>query len=64
MEKKDRYHVVEFKGYDYTEDEDVRILFHVFFDKLIYEWRDVYLNGQKLSEEEAIDYELWIEENW
>ncbi|KKI93485.1 hypothetical protein WQ54_04465 [Bacillus sp. SA1-12] len=64
VKEEDRYHVVEFKGYDYTEDEDVRILFHVFFDKQLYEWGDVYLNGEKLSKEEAIDYELWIEENW
>lgn len=32
-----RHHVVEFTGYDYTEKEDVRIIFYVYLDKYMYE---------------------------
>lgn len=63
VKKEGRYHVVEFTGYDYTEEEDVRVIFHVFLDKQMYEWKDVYIDGKKLSQEEAEDYEFWIEDN-
>lgn len=58
-----RHHVVEFTGYDYTEKEDVRIVFYVYFDKYMYEWNQVYINGKKLNEDDSIDYELYIEES-
>lgn len=58
-----RHHVVEFTGYDYTEKEDVRIIFYVYLDKYMYEWNDIYINGKKLNKENAEDYELYIEDN-
>lgn len=63
VKKDGRHHVVEFTGYDYTEKEDVRIVFYIYLDKYIYEWQQVYINGKKLNENDAEDYQLWIEEN-
>lgn len=58
LKKETRYHLVEFTGYDYTKEEDVRIIFKVFFDKDTYDWKDVFINGKKLSEEKMEEY--WI----
>jgi Protein of unknown function (DUF2628) len=63
VKKEGRHHVVEFTGYDYTEKEDVRIVFFVYLDKQMYEWKHVYINDNKLSEKNAEDYEFWIEDN-
>ncbi|MDQ0243729.1 hypothetical protein J2S09_001274 [Bacillus fengqiuensis] len=63
VKKEGRHHVIEFTGYDYSENEDVRIFFYVYLDKQIYEWKQIYINGEKLNETEAEDYELWIEDN-
>lgn len=63
VKKDSRHHVVEFTGYDYTEKEDVRIVFYIYLDKYMYEWQQVYINGKKLNEDDAEDYQLWIEDN-
>lgn len=49
VQKNGRHYVTEFKGYDYSEKENVRIVFYVYLDKQIYEWRQIYINGKKLS---------------
>ncbi|MGG1677336.1 DUF2628 domain-containing protein [Neobacillus sp. NRS-1170] len=56
IHKMERYYVVEFTGYDYAYDENVRILFNVYFDKYYYEWFQVHINGGLLNDEETDDY--------
>ncbi|MDR7073263.1 DUF2628 domain-containing protein [Fictibacillus barbaricus] len=63
VKKDGRSYIVEFTGYDYSEKEDVRIVFNVYLDKYIYEWKEIYINGKKLNKKDAEDYELWIEDN-
>ncbi|MGA8943666.1 MAG: DUF2628 domain-containing protein [Thermoactinomyces sp.] len=63
VKKEDRHHVIEFTGYDYSKKEHVRIVFYVYLDKQIYEWKHVYINGKELNEKEKEDYELWVEES-
>lgn len=63
LKKEGRYYIVQFTGYDYTYKEHVRILFHVYLDKQIYEWNSVYINDERLSKEDAIEYEYWIQED-
>jgi hypothetical protein len=63
VKKEGRHDVIEFTGYDYSEKEDVRIVFYVYLDKYIYEWKEIYINGKKLNKKDAEDYELWIEDN-
>ncbi|MFB7138753.1 DUF2628 domain-containing protein [Gottfriedia sp. NPDC056225] len=60
LEKKDGYYVVEFKGFDYSYHENVRILFRVYFYKDVYDWEKVYLNGKLLNDQEMEDYENYI----
>ncbi|WP_129691019.1 DUF2628 domain-containing protein [Gottfriedia acidiceleris] len=61
IEKRDRYYEVEFKGYDYSYNETVRILFNVYFYKDVYDWKKVYLNGKLLNDQEMEDYEKYID---
>ncbi|MGB3568032.1 hypothetical protein [Priestia megaterium] len=63
IKKEGRHHVVQFTGYDYTEKEHVRIVFNVYLDKQIYEWDKIYINGKKVNEKDAEDYEYWIEDS-
>ncbi|MEC0668051.1 DUF2628 domain-containing protein [Priestia flexa] len=63
IKKEDNHHIIQFKGYDYAEKEHVRILFYTYIHKQVYEWHEVYINGKKLSDEEAEEYEYWIEDN-
>lgn len=62
IKKEKRYDVIEFSGYDYSEKQDVRIIFHVFLDKQVYEWKEVYIDNKKLDEDEALDFEYWIDD--
>jgi len=39
-----------------------QIVLYVYLDKYKYEWNQVYINGNKLNEDDLIDYELYIEE--
>jgi hypothetical protein len=63
VKKENRYHVVEFTGHDFSKNEDVRIVFHVYQDKQLFQWKQVYLNNKKLSEKDAKDYQMRIENN-
>jgi Protein of unknown function (DUF2628) len=63
VQKEDRYHVVQFSGYDYSNDEDVRIVFHVNKERDLFEWKEIYIDGKKVSEKKAKDYQLRIEKN-
>lgn len=62
VEKRGRHYVVEFSGYDYAEKENVLITFNIYLDKQLYEWKDIYIDGKKLNQDDAYDYETWIEE--
>lgn len=63
VKKEDRYHVMEFTGYDYSKKEHVRIVFYVYLDKQIYEWKHIYINGKELDKKETEDYKLWLEDS-
>jgi Protein of unknown function (DUF2628) len=63
VKKDGRYHVVEFSGYDSIKNEGVRIVFHVDKERDLFEWKEVYIDGKKLSEKKAKDYQLRIEKN-
>lgn len=55
------YHVVEFSGYDSIKNEGVRIVFHVYQERDLFEWKEVYIDGKKLSKKKAKTYQLQME---
>lgn len=61
VKKTERYYLLQFTGYDYRNNENVRILFDVYFDKNIYYWESVSINGQLLNTKDADDYESYID---
>lgn len=61
--KEGRFDIVEFTGYDYEEKKDVKVKFAVYLDKQRFEWKEICLNDKKLNEEEAEEYQFYIEEN-
>ncbi|MGN5653599.1 DUF2628 domain-containing protein [Bacillus sp. Brlt_9] len=63
VKKEKDYDVVEFTGYDYTEKKNVKIKFAVYFSEDYFEWKEVYENNKKLSEDELEEYQFYIEEN-
>lgn len=63
VKKEGRFDIVEFTGYDYEEKKDVKVKFAVYLDKQRFEWKEIYLNDKKLNEEEAEEYQFYIEEN-
>ncbi|MEI4831503.1 DUF2628 domain-containing protein [Bacillus sp. FJAT-53711] len=63
IKQEGRHYVVEFSGYDYSKKENVRIEFYVYLDKQLYEWKNIYINGKKLSKKNAEEFEGWIEDN-
>lgn len=60
VKKESRYHIVEFSGFDIRKEEELRIVFHVYHDKDLFEWKDIFINGKKLSEKDAGEYQLEI----
>ncbi|MGG1679711.1 DUF2628 domain-containing protein [Neobacillus sp. NRS-1170] len=56
------HHVVEFTGYDKSKKENLHIVFFVYFIEDSFEWKQIYINGKKLSKKEAEDYEFRIVE--
>lgn len=60
IKKEDNHQVVEYTGYHNKEKENVRIVFYIHFLEGNYEWKQVYLNGRKLSKKEVEDYKLRI----
>lgn len=42
---------------------NVKVKFAVYLDKQRFEWKEIYLNDKKLNEEEAEEYQFYIEEN-
>lgn len=56
------YHVVEFSGYDSIKNEGVRIVFHVYQERDLFKWEDVYIDGKKLSEKKAKEYQSRVED--
>lgn len=63
VKKEKDYDVVEFTGYDYVEKKNVKIKFAIYFSEDYFEWQEIYLNNKKLSEEEAEEYQIYVEEN-
>ena len=41
----------------------MKIKFAVYLNDDYFEWQEVYLNNKKLSEEEAEEYQIYVEEN-
>ncbi|WP_226536179.1 DUF2628 domain-containing protein [Fictibacillus halophilus] len=60
VKKEGRYHIVEFTGFDFSKEEELRMVFHVYHDKDMFEWKEVHINGKKLNEKDAAEYQLEI----
>ena len=41
----------------------MKIKFAVYLNDDYFEWQEIYLNNKKLSEEEAEEYQIYVEEN-
>jgi hypothetical protein len=62
VKEEEFYHVVEFFGYDSIKNEGVRIVFQVFQERDLFEWKEVYIDGKKLSEKKAKEYQSRVED--
>jgi hypothetical protein len=62
VKEEEFYHVVEFFGYDSIKNEGVRIVLQVFQERDLFEWKEVYIDGKKLSEKKAKEYQSRVED--